>query len=278
LKGCPLIILTWHSISVLGNDYADNDPLAFREDIQSLDRNGWRIAPLSEALGRLEAGKLDQPTAVLTVDDGSILDFEDFDHPSCGPQTSLYHSLRDFGNSSSISVPHRLHLSAFVIASPEARSELDRRDYMSLNVWPDHWWSAANRTGLLSIESHSWDHNHGSLERTAQRDNQRGDFRLIETEPECRIEIDQASDYIEQRAGRRPEFFAYPYGQASDYLRKVYFPEHADRLGIRAALGCDPEPVTAASDRWFLPRFMCGRDWKQPGELQQILRNAARPI
>lgn len=274
MNNSPLIILTWHSISVLGNEYADNDPLAFREDIHCLDRNGWRIAPLSEALERLASGRLDQPTAVLTVDDGSILDFEDFDHPGCGRQTSLYHSLRDFRDGLSDPGRHEPHLTSFVIASPDARSELDRRDYMSLNVWPDHWWAAANRSGLVSIESHSWDHNHASLERTAQRDNQRGDFRLIETESECRIEIDRASDYIEQCAGRRPEFFAYPYGQASDYLREVYLPEHADRLGIRAALGCDPEPVTEGSDRWFLPRFMCGRDWKQPDELLHILKDA----
>lgn len=270
----PLIILTWHSIKVLGNGYADNDPMAFAEDIRTLDRTGWQIAPLGEALARLESGRLEQPTAVLTVDDGSILDFEDFDHPSCGPQISLFHSLRAFRDDHSDPGRHQPHLSAFVIASPEARQALDERDYMSLNVWPDHWWTAANETGLLSIESHSWDHNHASLEQTAQRDNQRGDFRLINTEAECRIEIDRASDYIEAQAGRRPEFFAYPYGQASDYLRQIYFPQHAERLGIRAALGCEPEPVTRGSDRWFLPRYMCGRDWKQPGELNRVLQDA----
>lgn len=275
MKDFPLIILTWHSINVLGNRYTENDPLAFREDIQTLDQNGWRIAPLADALRRLGLGTLDQPTAVLTVDDGSILDFEDFVHPSCGPQTSLFHSLRAFRDQEGGRIRHQPHLSSFVIASPEARSELDRRDYMSLNVWPDHWWSAANQSGLISIESHSWDHNHASLERSAQRDNQRGDFRLIETESECRIEIDQASDYIAERSGRRPEYFAYPYGQASDYLREVYFPQRAARLGIRAALGCDPEPVSKSSDRWFLPRYMCGRDWKQPNELAHILADVA---
>ncbi len=275
MKEAPLIILTWHSINVLGQGYAENDPLAFREDIQQLDRQGWRILPLDEALTHLAAGQLDQPTAVLTVDDGSILDFEDFDHPSFGPQTSLFHSLRAFRDSQPPSSRHRPHLTSFVIASPEARKELDDKDYMSLNVWPDHWWQDANRSGLISIESHSWDHNHASLARSAQRDNRRGDFRLIDTEAECRIEVDQASDFIETRAGRRPAFFAYPYGQASDYLREVYFPDHGQRLGLRAALGCDPAPVTRQSDRWFLPRYMCGRDWHQPEDLTQILNDLA---
>ncbi len=274
MKQAPLIILTWHSIKVLDNSYSGNDPLAFQHDLQLLDRLGWRIQPMRKALKALESGTLNQPTAILTVDDGSILDFSDFEHPSCGRQTSLFNSLERFARSDTRHAHHEPHLTSFVIASPEARAELDRKDYMSLNVWPDHWWRAANDSGLLSIESHSWDHNHASLQRSVQRDNRRGDFRWIETDAECQAEIDQASDYIEQTAGRRPEYFAYPYGQASDYLRQDYLPREAGRLGIKAALGCEPEPVTLQSDRWFLPRYMCGRDWKQPDDLVYILKSA----
>jgi len=269
------IVLTWHSIKVLDNSYSGNDPIAFREDLDLLDRKGWSLRPLSRALAEMKAGTLPERTAVLTVDDGSILDFEDFEHPTCGTQTSLFNSLRQFARRSDRDPSHDPHLTSFVIASPQARQELDERDYMSLNVWPDHWWRSANQSGLISIESHSWDHNHGSLAQTVQRDNRRGDFRWIETEEECRLEVDQASDYIEARAGRRPAHFAYPYGQASDYLREVYFPRHAARLGIESALGCDPEPVTRVSDHWFLPRYMCGRDWKQPDELVKLLDDAA---
>ncbi|AKS41361.1 polysaccharide deacetylase family protein [Wenzhouxiangella marina] len=265
------VVLTWHSIHVLDNDYSGNDPVAFREDLRLLDRLGWRILPLSLALELLDRGELPDKVAVLTVDDGSILDFEDFDHPSCGRQTSLYNALRAFDADPTRSAHHRPHLTSFVIASPAAREELDRNDYMSLGVWPDHWWRQANESGLISVESHSWDHNHASLARTAQRDNRRGDFRWIDTEAECRQEIDAASDYIEACAGRRPRYFAYPYGQSSDYLRREYLPKEAARLGLEAALGCDPEPVTRASDRWFLPRYMCGRDWHSSEELEALL-------
>lgn len=268
-------ILTWHSIRVLSNDYADNDPLAFASDLRLLDRLGWTIAPLSKALSDLARGRLAPKTVVLTVDDGAVLDFEDFDHPSCGRQKSLNRHLCEFRDDPATSARHQPHLTSFVIASPEARSELDRTDYMSLNVWPDHWWRAANDSGLLSIESHSWDHNHGSLHSTVQRDNRRGDFRWIETEAECRAEVDQASDYIERRSGRRPEFFAYPYGQASDFLRLDYLPRRGPELGLHAALGCDPEPVTVASDPWFLPRYMFARDWKDPAQLERILSELA---
>lgn len=264
-------ILTWHSIKVLDNSYAGNDPLAFANDLYLLDRLGWTIAPLEQALADLARGRLAPKTAVLTVDDGSILDFEDFDHPTCGPQRSLFHHLKTFQQEPATSQRHHPHLTAFVIASPEARAELDRTDYMSLDVWPDHWWRAANDSGLLSVESHSWDHNHGSLERTVQRDNRRGDFRWIETLSECRAEIDQASDYIEQKSGRRPRFLAYPYGQASDYLRREYLPRFGGEIGLQAALACEPEPVTVASDPWYLPRYMCGRDWTSPEALERLL-------
>ncbi len=265
-------ILTWHSINVLENTYAGSDLIAFAEDLQLLDSLGWTMLPLQTALDQLAHGKLPSRTVALTADDGSRMDFEEFDHPTCGPQNSMVGLMREF-LSATDHRRHQLHLSCFVIASPEARAELDRTDYMDLDVWPDRWWRLANESGLISIENHSWDHNHGSLARTVQRENRRGDFRWIETFEECRAEVDQASDYIETTSGRRPAFFAYPYGQASDYIRFDYLPRRGPDIGLKAALGCEPEPVTLASDPWHLPRYVCGRDWKSPEELASLLRN-----
>jgi hypothetical protein len=266
-------ILTWHSIKVLDNSYAGNDLVAFAEDLRLIDRLGWTIQPLNTALHQLAAGRLEPRTVVLTVDDGSKLDFEDFDHPTCGPQKSMVRLMREFQADPGTSDRHQLHLTSFVIASPRARAELDETDYMSLDVWPERWWPQANESGLISVESHSWDHNHGSLKRTVQHDNRRGDFRWIATESECRAEVDQASDYIEEKSGRRPQFFAYPYGQASDYLRHEYLPRFGPDLGLVAALACEPEPVSVSSDPWYLPRYMCGRDWTSPAQLEAILND-----
>jgi hypothetical protein len=268
-----LPILTWHSINVIDNSYAGNDPLAFASDLRLLDRLGWTIRPLGEALDAMALGRLRPRTVALTVDDGSILDFEDFDHPTCGPQQSMARILREFGTELAPGSRHQPHLTAFVIASPEARAELDATDYMSLNVWPDRWWKAANESGLISVESHSWDHNHASLKQTVQHDNRRGDFRWIASEDECRLEVDQASEYIERTSGRRPQFFAYPYGQASDYIRKEYLPRFGPDIGLKAAFACEPEPVTTASDPWYLPRYVCGRDWKSPEDFETLLRS-----
>lgn len=266
-----LVILTWHSVNVLDNSYAGNDLIAFSEDLLQLDRMGWTIVPLEFGLNRLASGDLPERAVALSADDGSILDYGTFAHPSCGTQTGLALRLRRLLDEHTLDARHQAVISSFVIASPEARAELDRRVTGGLNLWPDSWWREANASGLMQIESHSWDHNHDVLERTAQRDNRRGDFRAIETAAECRVEVDQASACIERLSGRRPRFFAYPYGQFSNYLRDQYLPEYGPALGLQAALSCEPEPVTRRSNRWQLPRFVCGRDWKSPQEFRQLL-------
>lgn len=269
------VILTWHSIRVLENTPAENDLIAFSDNLALIDRLGWTILPLNEALSGLASGDLPDRSVVLTLDDGSIMDFHDFDHPTCGAQQSVFNRLGAFARSPGIAHRHHVHASSFVIASPAARAELDREATLDLGVWPDDWWSAANASRLMSIESHSWDHNHDALARTAQRDNRRGDFTLIDTAAECRAEVDQASDYIERRTGRRPRFLAYPYGQASEYLVDEYLPRYGRELGLEAALGCNPSPVTSQSNRWMLPRYVCGHDWTCDQELERLLDDAA---
>lgn len=265
------VILTWHSVNIRDNSYAGNDLVAFETDICELDRRGWTILPLERCLDLLARDQLPERAVALTADDGAVLDFKTFDHPTCGPQRSLFSRLETLLDEGRLDRRHQALLSVFVIASPEARAELDQKVTGGLNLWSDDWWSEANRSGLIQVESHSWDHNHDVLERTAQRDNQRGDFRAIATAAECRVEVDQASAFIGERSGRRPHFFAYPYGQSSDYLREVYLPSHGPGLGLRAALSCAPEPVTATSNVWDLPRFVCGRDWNSPEAFGQLL-------
>jgi len=264
-------VLAWHSINVNDNSYNGNDQIAFAADLRTLDRCGATIWPLRDALSALDDGTLPEGVVVLTADDGATLDFLPFDHPSCGPQPGLYGILRAFADEVAGS-RHRPHVSCFAIASPEARAELDRKDFLGLDVWHDRWWADATASGLLAVESHSWDHNHPSLDRTVQKDNQKGDFRLIDTEAECRAEVDEASDYIERVSGRRPRFLAFPWGHASTYMIEQYLPRFGPGLGLSAALGCEAAPVTRASHRWNLPRYMFNHDWKSPEQLAAILR------
>lgn len=137
--------------------------------------------------------------------------------------------------------------------------------------WNDDWWAAAEGSGLLRIENHSWDHNHESLRRT-EATCPRGTFRL-ERRDEADAEIRDANDYLlttRMRAG--PALFAYPYGEASEFLAREYFPRGTDVHGIRAAFTTDGIPITRRADRWCLPRYVFRSHWDTEAELRRILR------
>jgi hypothetical protein len=69
--------------------------------------------------------------------------------------------------------------------------------------------------------------------------------------------------------------FCYPFGQSNAYLREEYFPRHIDSHGMQAAFGDGAQPATPHSDRWNVPRYICGWHWHSPEELRAILREAA---
>jgi peptidoglycan/xylan/chitin deacetylase (PgdA/CDA1 family) len=267
-------ILTYHPIHIVDNSYAGNDLLALEADLASFGRRDVRVRSLEQIFtppgeDRLLA-PLDGPTVAITFDDGSVFDFIDHPHPTCGPQRSAATILREATATSGA----RPLATTFVIASPAARSELDARDYFGGGYWPDDWWGDAVASGALAVESHSWDHNHPSLARSAQRDNVRGTFMNIETWGEAEAEVAQSVAYIASRAGRAPRFFAYPWGEANAFLAGEYFPRRGPELGLRAAVGSAPVASGYASedsDRWNIPRFVCGHDWRDPAGLERIL-------
>jgi len=115
------------------------------------------------------------------------------------------------------------------------------------------------------------------ITRVLQKDQIKGNFRLVESFDECEAQVRQASAFIEKRTRRRPRYFAFPYGEASPYLRETYLPEHGAKYGLRAAFSIDRAFVTAESDRWFLPRFTHGAaDVATPADFEAILRGRAR--
>lgn len=269
----PGLVLTYHSMNVLGNDYGDNDHIALGVDLRRLGREGFRIVPLSRLVQAWESDAVRTERLVaLSFDDGGALDARDVVHPTCGPQRSFLSILRAFREESGAVQPG-LHASSFVIASPQARAELDRKAFMALGWWDDHWWPDAIGTGLISIENHSWDHNHPVLDRTAMR--MRGRFDTLVEDAEAEAEIVQASDYIAGRCGRRPRFFAWPWGQVAPGLRDEWFDRARAVHGLDAAFSTEPAPLHAGSHRWALPRYVCGEHWRSEDELAAILRDAA---
>ena len=269
-------VLAYHSNNISGNDYACNDHVALAEDLRAIRRAGLRIVPLARVvdvlLGEAPESAVEDAVA-LSFDDGSWFDWHDIEHPTCGPQRGFAGILRDFA----LDTGSAVHATSFVIVSPAARAELDRTCLVGRGWWGDDWWDTAQREGLLSIESHSWDHNHHTLAVTAQREQRKGTFRSIDTHADADAQLRQASDWLDARlAPHRASLFAYPYGESNDYLVREYLPRHACEHRLRAAFGTDPAPIERESPRWELPRHVCGHHWNDPAGFERLLHAARR--
>ena len=271
--GMRVPVLTYHSNNVVGNDYADNDHVALADDLDRIHAAGIGIVPLSRVvdvrLGVADPASVENAVA-LCCDDGSWFDWHDMDHPTCGRQRSFANILRDFARDTGAPV----HMTSFVIVSPAARVVLDRTCLVGRGWWTDAWWPDAEREGLIAIESHSWDHNHATLPETVQRDGRRGTFRSIDTHALADAEIRQANDWLDAHVRTpRAGLFAFPYGETNDYLLRDYLPRHADEHRLRASFGTDSRPVGFDSDRWNLPRYVCGHHWRSPDALMRLIES-----
>src|SRR6185437_11759995 len=162
-------VLTYHSLTVQGSDYRDNDHVAFASDLRTITSLGYRVVSLDRVVrwhGDAILG-LEPPdaggTVAVSFDDGTDFDYHDLPHPTCCVQRSMLNLMRDFVAEAGPDAQPGLHGTSFVIASGEARSTLDRTCIIGKNWMRDSWWGAAVATGLLGIGNHSWTHNHPSL-------------------------------------------------------------------------------------------------------------------
>jgi len=271
-------VLTYHAVNISGNDYANNDPVAFAADLRQIDDLGLRIVPLHWVVDRLLGGhaRALAGCVALTCDDGSDFDYFDLQHPTHGPQRSLHNALTDFCYERGFDAQPDLHLTCFVIASAEARAQLDRNCLAGHGWMGDRWWRPALQSGRIAIENHSWDHNHMAIAQPGIDGMPRGSFHVVDNQTRADAQIAAAARAIDAIvAPQRTSLFCYPYSQTNDYLRLEYFPRHEAAHGMRAAFGDGATPVTPDSDRWNLPRYICGYHWKSSEELRTILREAA---
>jgi hypothetical protein len=83
---------------VAGNAYAENDLLAARHDLETIQAMGLRIVPVARIVAALLAASSDrlQGCIGLTLDDGSDFDARDLPHPTWGVQRGFLNVLRDF--------------------------------------------------------------------------------------------------------------------------------------------------------------------------------------
>ena len=270
-------VLAYHAVNIAGNDYANNDHVAFAADLRLIDDLGLRIVPVHWVVDQL-LGSADRDLSrcvALTCDDGSNLDWTDVEHPQHGRQRSLANIMADFVAERGAQAQPDLHLTCFVIASREARDYLDRNRLFGLGWIGDSWWRPALQSGRMAIENHSFDHNHDAIPLPGIDGMQRGSFQPVDSRERANAQIAQATRLIDAViAPARTTLFCYPYGQANDYLRTDYFPHRVAEHAMRAAFGDGAKPVEARSDRWNLPRYICGWHWKSREELRAILLDA----
>ena len=275
-RAAAVPILTWHAIDVAGEGCADNDHVAFREDLEKVHALGLRVVPLAtiaRALVRSELASL-RGCVGLSFDDGADFDFHDMPHPAWGPQRSMSNILADFRARHGAAAQPSLHATSFAIVSPQARQALDATSLVGCRWWNDDWYASAERRGTMAVESHSWDHNDATLAATATRA-PRGRF-MIEDESDAEAEIGEAARVLRTLRERGGDvLFAYPFGDVSAFLEKEWFPRRGEALGIPAAFSAnDSGPVHRASSRWAIPRFTARHHWKSPSQLEQLLRDA----
>jgi peptidoglycan/xylan/chitin deacetylase (PgdA/CDA1 family) len=259
-------VLTYHSQNIAGNDYASNDRHALASDIQAISRAGMRVISLSDFVDWLIGDLPDyfaRNSVVLTSDDAPIFDFEEVDYRDFGPQTPTRSILRHA----------RAHITLFAIASPQAREEIGSDALGNGAFMTDRWWREADRSPWAAIENHGWDHCHPAVSNPLGGS---GTFFGVSDYQSCDGQVNRAADRIAAVTGRRPDLFAYPYGESSDYLRNRYLPEHENEHGMRAAVNTVPEYACRDSSRWNIPRLICGRDWNSPDAFQAILDKAKR--
>jgi len=264
-------VLCYHAHIIASDDYAGNGHIALAEDLERLHAAGRRIVPLARVVDALDdpglAAALDGAVA-LSFDDGTIADFKAVEHPEFGTLPGFLPLLEAFAGRHDLP-PSRAHATCFVIASDTARREADEHLLFGRNWVGCDWWKAAETSGRMAIENHSWDHNMAlaSEAPAAPRDS----FEGIDTAHLADLEIARASQRIERETGRRPCLFAYPYGHVNAFLSASYLPGTGPEIGLRAAFTTAGEPVTRESDRWLLPRYVHGFHWRDPAGLDALL-------
>lgn len=270
---CP--VLAYHSQNIFANCYGRNDHISLSQDLRAIQAMGRRVVPL-QWLVDCRLGKRPQSdladAVCITFDDGCNMEVFDLEFPRLGVQQSFTNILKAFKAEFVNQGQAGLQATTFVIASADVRQQIDRESLFGNGWMSDDWWATTQSEGILDIQSHGWDHKHPTQDVQQNDKREHGRFDSVDTFEECELQVRRAGDLIAERAQRsRPQFFAYPYGKSSTYIREIYFPQQAESLGIQAAFSTVPEHVTAHSDRWSLPRYVCGRDWKTPERFEQIL-------
>lgn len=270
-------VLTYHALHAPGNDYSTNDHISLEQDLALIRAERFTIVPLLTVVEYLLNGSNDWLSegryVALSFDDGTDHDYFDFSYPGITTLKSFYTLLLEHKSAVDSNQKHLVNATSFVIASPEARIMLDHTCIAGRKQWQDTWWQDAHASSVLNIANHSWDHCHPNLEVIAQQDQRKGSFLGIETFDDAKRQILDAEHFIRSKlTAPTGGLFAYPYGEWNDFLVQEFFPSNI--AAFSAAFSTAGDYVTKDTNRWCIPRFVCGEHWQTSEQLVQILRGS----
>lgn len=269
-------VLCYHSQNIQGHSYALNDHVALAHDLQAIVERKIPIISIEQLVAHLTGKALLESDAavVLTCDDGTMLDWLDYQHPEFGMQTSFKNIVRNALGAQRCDSATSALMTSFVIACPTARRHIDQGCYGGAPLSADSWWHAAASSGYWAIENHSWNHWHVSLPFQASSQQPLGQFYTVENYLQATKQIRHASCFINAKlavAGKKVRYFAYPYGHAAPYLQQHYLPYYSAQHGVEAAFTTQADFVSERSALYALPRFVCGEAWQSPQQFAQLL-------
>ena len=217
-----LRILMYHRVAdTMEKDILAVTPFAFSEQMLWLQKEGWTVLPLREALGRLEAGSLPSKAVALTFDDGYRDNYE-----VAAPV------LVKLGFPATI-----FPVTSFVLEESEHRRYRGRTNKIHYLTVPQ----------IQEMKKNGFDfgghtHTHPLLPRTSWENAQ--------------DEILQAKKLLDEWIGEKSTLFAYPNGAyGKDHFRIL------DALGYEAALSVRPGANRPDTFRYALLRTeISGRD------------------
>ncbi len=250
-------VLTFHSAQFSGCDANTHPTLALESLLETLQRYEWTVVPLSWVVDYLlekrQRESLPEKAVVITFDDRFYLDVIDGEYDYCaykrGVSTpSVLRVLREFKERHPQLPYGSPHVTLFITAAGLESYYLEAA-------------LEGEREGLLEIGSHTLSH-----------------ARLggVNTLEEADREIHASTLQIFARTGVCPSFFAYPYGEASDYLVREYLPSRHGCLA--AAFSTECKAVSREDNHWFLPRCVWSWDWTSERQLLLMLGERVEKI
>lgn len=268
MKKVPVFF--YHSM-VAGTDcYLGNDHIALASDLGALKEQGYQpisIADVVEfAKGNYRSYR--KKLFAITFDDAPILDYFSYKSPTLGtikPFKDILIESKLFDNGAAAM--------SFAIASEKAREELDRTCMQGNGDWGSQWWKQAIDSGVFEIGNHSLDHLHSSLEHPQHSRLEKGNFMCVDNYQDADTQIRRAQDQLAVLTDNTSSpYFAYPYGEVSEYLQREYFPNYSHEHKQLAAFTTEGRPVVKGDNIWTLPRFVCGDHWQSPEEFLALLK------